>query len=222
MFAAAIWHNVYQPLNVSGEIGGSVDPLDVLTIINEINSPVLSDPITRALPQQLPDNHPAHPFFDIDCDSAVTALDALTVINAINSGVYDPDWVLASSSPLSATGGRIAIAACSPKIIEGDSYYTDMTRTIVIPDDTSAVRVSIETPIFDLQSAKSIRDAFEILLLDQQGTPLVLPYGTKREASFNWSERTDPVVGPGTQSTVQPNGSRSSTRLHLLPPVCRH
>ena len=215
MFAAAIWHNVYQPLNVSGEIGGSVDPLDVLTIINEINSPVLSDPITRALPQQLPDNHPAHPFFDIDCDSAVTALDALTVINAINSGVYDPDWVLASSSPLSATGGRIAIAACSPKIIEGDSYYTDMTRTIVIPDDTSAVRVSIETPIFDLQSAKSIRDAFEILLLDQQGTPLVLPYGTKREASFNWSERTDPIVGPGTQSTVQPNGSISTATFNL-------
>ncbi len=214
MFAAAIWHNVLQPLNVSGETGGSVDPLDVLTIINEINSPKFSNPTNGALPLELPDGT-QNPYLDIDCDSRVTPLDVLNVINAINSGVYEPDWVFSGSNPTGPTHGRVVASGCSPKLVEGDSLFTDLRQTIVIPDDSSAVRVSFETPIFDTLSRNAIRDSFEILLLDKTGQTLVLPFGVDRDASYNWSESTNPIAGVGSQNTTSPQGSISTATFNV-------
>ena len=214
MFAAAIWHNVLQPLNVSGETGGSVDPLDVLTIINEINTPKFSNPTNGSLPLELPDGT-QNPFLDIDCDSRVSPLDVLNVINAINSGDYAPDWVFSGSNVGGTTHGRVVTAGCSPKLIEGDSLFTDLSQSIVVPDDTSAIRVSFETPVFDTLSQNAIRDSFEILLLDQTGQPLTLPYGVDREASYNWSERTQPIASIGTQNTTSPQGSISTATFNV-------
>ncbi len=214
MFAAAIWHNVLQPLNVSGETGGAVDPLDVLTIINEINGPSFSDPTTGFLPLELPDGT-RNPYFDIDCDSRVTPLDVLNVINALNSGVYEPDWVFSASHSGSPTQGRVVNSGCSPKLLEGDSLFTDLSQTVVIPDTTSAIRVSFEPPVFDTLSQNSIRDSFEVLLLDQNGQPLVLPYAVQREASFNWSESISPIVGAGSQTTASPQVSLATATFNV-------
>jgi len=42
LLAVAIWNNVVFPLDVRGDQPASVDPLDVLTLINEINNPRFS------------------------------------------------------------------------------------------------------------------------------------------------------------------------------------
>jgi hypothetical protein len=55
----------------------SIDPLDVLVIINEINrtGTRLLDPLTDLTP----------PFYDTNPDGALDPLDVLVVINKINS-----------------------------------------------------------------------------------------------------------------------------------------
>jgi hypothetical protein len=215
LLAAAIWHNILQPLNVSGETGGSVDPLDVLTIVNEINSPKFSDPTNGTLPFELPDGT-SNPFLDIDCDSRVTPLDVLSVINAINTGSYAPDWVFSETGSNDAANGRVTNAGCFPKLIEGNSLHTALSQTITVPDSTSAVRVSFETPVFDTFSKNAFRDSFEIVVLDQNGQPIVLPYAWNRDASFNWSEAIGPIVSSGSTSTTQGTGSISSATFPLV------
>ncbi len=212
MMVAAIWHNVLQPLNVSGEPGGSVDPLDVLTVINEINNPKYSD--RGVLIQDVPAGQ-SLPFFDVNCNSTVDPLDVLSIINAINSGVYDPSWNFEASQNTTGNQGRVTISACSPKLIEGDSLSTELNQTIVLPDDTSAVRVSFEAPLFDTLSRDAIRDAFEIVLLDRSGQPLSLPYGANRDAIYNWSESIVPAVGPAAKTTTLPAGSISTATFNL-------
>jgi len=67
------WHNTSNPNDVDGD--NSVSPLDVLTIVNYLNS-VGSGPVTEATPP---------PYLDVDSDNFVSPLDALVVINYLNS-----------------------------------------------------------------------------------------------------------------------------------------
>ncbi len=80
MMAAAIWNNVVFPVDVSGNQPASVEPLDVLILINELNLPRFSNPANGLLPKQtvLPQ---AGPYLDVDCDGRVSPLDVLVVIN---------------------------------------------------------------------------------------------------------------------------------------------
>ena len=212
MLAAAIWHNVLQPLDVSGDPDGSVDPLDALIVINEINNPRFST--NGALISDVPPGQ-SLPYFDVTCDSNVGPLDVLSIINAINSGFHDPSWNLSTSNVSSGSSGHVGISSCSPLLIEGDSLKTELNQTVVLPDDTSAIRVSFEAPVFDTLSADSIRDAFEILVLDEMGVPFNLPFGSHREASYNWSENVTPGYGPDTTITTLPNGSISTATFNL-------
>ena len=207
MLAAAIWHNVLQPLDVSGDPDGSVDPLDVLIVINEINNPRFST--NGAL---IPDVPPGQslPYFDVTCDSNVGPLDVLSIINAINLGFHDPSWNFSTSNVSSGSSGHVGISSCSPLLIEGDSLRTELNQTVVLPDDTSSIRVSFEAPVFDTLSVDSIRDAFEILVLDEMGVTFTLPFGSNRDASYNWSENIMPGFGPGTATTTLPNSVYSN------------
>lgn len=71
------WHNPADPNDVDGQ--EPVTPLDVLTIINYINS----HPQSSSLPGELGDAPP--PYYDVNNDGLCTALDVLQVINCINS-----------------------------------------------------------------------------------------------------------------------------------------
>lgn len=74
------FHRATEPLDVSGD--GQVRPLDVLLIVNELNSRRLTDAQGRFLV------HPAAgstlPQFDVNGDGRLTALDALMVVNGLN------------------------------------------------------------------------------------------------------------------------------------------
>jgi hypothetical protein len=83
------WHNSLNPYDVNGQ--GDVTPLDVLIIINYINShPSLELPAPPAAPP---------PYYDVNDDGNVTALDVLLVINYINAHPQGSPEGLAAASP---------------------------------------------------------------------------------------------------------------------------
>lgn len=76
---AAPWQNNRMPTDVDNDT--STSPLDVLLIVNELNSPQYHTLIDARLVARTDSNLP---FFDVDGDGFVSPLDALIVINAIN------------------------------------------------------------------------------------------------------------------------------------------
>ena len=73
LLAGDIYHNFTIPEDSDGN--GSIDPLDVLVIINQLNGKANSSISTPHRSQQL---------LDVDGDRALTPLDALVVINHLN------------------------------------------------------------------------------------------------------------------------------------------
>jgi hypothetical protein len=73
----ASWQNPLNPFDVDGD--GTIEPLDVLRLINEINRDGARD-----LPPRTADDF-GLPFFDVSGDERLDALDVLLVINYINS-----------------------------------------------------------------------------------------------------------------------------------------
>jgi len=79
---AADWQNPADPLDVTGD--ANVTPQDLLQIVNELNGPVFSDPVTGALPiPPSPPNPP--PFLDVSGDDFVSFLDRTIVWDALDS-----------------------------------------------------------------------------------------------------------------------------------------
>ncbi|XZE22169.1 FG-GAP-like repeat-containing protein [Pirellulaceae bacterium SH449] len=195
VLAAAIWHNAMQPFDVDGT-DRIVSPLDVLVLINEINNPRYSDSSGR-LPRQV-EVPQRGPFFDVDCDGAVTPLDVLNVINYLNNPI-GPGGEYSSSG-----SGLYASAACSPLLIEESAFATEFSHILVLPDDSSAVRVHFETPTFDTTSNRTIRDAFEIEVTDLAGNVIALPFAPDYRAVFNWTEGQQKIYADGV-SLLGPN-----------------
>lgn len=81
------WQNASNSLDVNDD--GSVAPIDVLQIINEINS---SGPHTLAFPTSLVK---PPPFFDVNGDNFVSPIDALIVINFLNEANPEGEAVAA-------------------------------------------------------------------------------------------------------------------------------
>ncbi|MFC1759283.1 dockerin type I domain-containing protein [Planctomycetota bacterium] len=94
------WHNVDDPLDV--DASGSIVPLDVLLIINEINQPAHADPTTGSLPaapNNLPDQSSRAYFFDVNDDGFVTAGDAVRIINFLNAQARTAAAAVPAASP---------------------------------------------------------------------------------------------------------------------------
>ncbi|HRX78374.1 MAG TPA: dockerin type I domain-containing protein, partial [Pirellulaceae bacterium] len=72
------WHNFVNPLDVDGD--GNVVPLDVLIVINEVDTPTDSSSLGH-LPSSRP---PGGFYFDVNQDGFVAPIDALIVINFLN------------------------------------------------------------------------------------------------------------------------------------------
>ncbi|MBU6237528.1 MAG: cadherin domain-containing protein [Planctomycetes bacterium] len=70
------WRNTTRPFDV--DLDGSVGPLDVLSVINVINS----GPSTLPMPRE--GNTLTSAFVDVDGDGQVTPLDVLAIVNIIN------------------------------------------------------------------------------------------------------------------------------------------
>ncbi|MCY2977565.1 MAG: dockerin type I domain-containing protein, partial [Planctomycetota bacterium] len=81
------WHNQRNPLDVDAD--GSVSPLDVLTLVNALNTGG-----GGTLPSIKPGELEPPPFFDVDYDGLLSPLDVLVVINHLNQrGVGEGEFV---------------------------------------------------------------------------------------------------------------------------------
>ncbi|MFO1064295.1 MAG: FG-GAP-like repeat-containing protein, partial [Pirellulales bacterium] len=210
---ADAWHNVLQPLNVSGERQQFVSPLDALLVINELNTRRYTDSQSGIFK---PGENTDHFFFDVTCDSFVTPLDALYVINALNTNQYDNPWQSDFPNDGSdAASGRIVSSSCSPRIVEGNSLAPELNRSFVLPDNSSAVRVVFETPNFDSTAQDKLRDAFEITVESAAQSNITLPFRSRVEASLNWSESLSPLAGPGVQLNRDTGNGRTTAVFNL-------
>jgi RHS repeat-associated protein len=215
------WTNVLQPYSVLNSTSQDVSALDVLAIVNEINGPKYSDSNGRLPATVSAEQRP--PYFDVNCNGFVEALDALSLINHLNGGSKPHGWKPTDLDSQSGAG-FVSNASCSPKLNEGDSLRTTLKSTLVLPDDSSAVRVLFENPAFDTTSVDSIRDAFEIVVTDASGNPIVLPYSPRLEATFNISESIASTYGPSLvpgnvqqtpSATINLTGLAAGTTVHV-------
>ena len=97
------WHNVINPFDVTND--GKTDPLDVLRIVNDLNSNG-----TRELSQEDDETTPPA-YFDVDDDGTVSPLDVLRLVNRINGagngeGESGNPFDMEVSSPLSPIGRK--------------------------------------------------------------------------------------------------------------------
>ena len=102
------WHNPVMHLDVNAN--GSIEPLDVLRIVNALNSRDYSAPDGRL---HNPHSTMVHQYFDTNSDGFLTPGDAITIINALNrgtelegqAGVTAPVWAgwFKPSSPRNET-----------------------------------------------------------------------------------------------------------------------
>ena len=110
------WHNANNPYDVDGD--NSVSPLDVLTIVNYLNT-VGSGPVTGSAPP---------PYLDVDSDNFISPLDALVVINYLNSlgnGQGEGEGAMAAQR---ASDGAVATATTAAPIEFIDDYFASYDR----------------------------------------------------------------------------------------------
>jgi large repetitive protein len=204
LLTAAIWHNSVFPLDVTGDQPARVSAIDALQVINWLNDPSLP----RELPRQA-EQATSGPFVDTNCDGRVSAFDALLVINHIN--LIGPGVV----GGFSTDGGSYASAACSPQLLEGSAFVTELTRNLVVPRENSALEVSFEAPEFDTQSLQQIRDAFEIQIVDLDGNPISPAHRSNAVSVLNWTEGFEPSSGRETSLSIRPAGEISTATIDI-------
>lgn len=108
------WQNPTDALNVDAD--HLVSPLDVLTVVDELNNPRISDPRTGQLPPVGAFAPP--PYLDVDGNGIISPLDALRVINELNrqsrvlvpKGVTRQTRLIARSVPEPSTACLFAAA----------------------------------------------------------------------------------------------------------------
>ena len=198
---ATNWTNPLQRLDVSADVSQSVDPLDALIIINEINSPFYTSFADKRLPSLPDSNRDPHPFLDVDCDGFVSPLDVLNVVNAINFGTHAEGWKYDANSSNGLDGGFVSSASCGPKLHEGVSYITQISTDVTIPPNATNLSFRVSNTSFDTSSATGMKDAFEAALVDQNGNTLVFPFSRNRDSFLNMSEGQVPVSAPGVKVT---------------------
>ena len=111
---ASDFQNPFVPLDVSGD--GVVSPLDVLQIINELN--------TNG-PGPLPQGGNVEGFFDTNGDCNISAIDALQVVNALNDDRTGPQAVAMLQNDTGPGGTTNADLITSDPAIVG--MVTDLT-----------------------------------------------------------------------------------------------
>lgn len=124
----------------------------------------------------------------------------------LGSGDFDSgltEWTVNESGG-SATGRGSAVANLGDAILtEGDSFIVGLERTFDIPTTSSVLTFTYGDLNFDTIDTDSIKDAFEVALVDEFGRSLVHTIGFSRDAFFNITEGQPVAMGAGTTVSGQ-------------------
>ena len=157
------WRNPVDSLDVDSD--GFIAPLDVLVVINYINS---GEP--KSLP---PQRDPTKPFFDTDGDQVVSPLDVLRVINELNS----------------EGGGQRKLSEGTDRL----ARETDLTITLGQLGGTRHYRVRLDSQFDTSDRTSGLEDLLAVYLVDpripnttllskgENGTALFTLAGTKAD-----------------------------------------
>ncbi|MBC8354315.1 MAG: hypothetical protein H8E66_20160 [Planctomycetes bacterium] len=122
---APSWHNSAQPQDVDGD--GFVSPIDVLRIINDLNS-------RGARQLNAPALTDTPPYLDVNDDGFVSPVDALIIVNALNSASQVPEGeALAIRRDRSDASSRRDLEREIVFITDqfGDAFANDLIANIV-------------------------------------------------------------------------------------------
>jgi RHS repeat-associated protein len=107
-------------------------------------------------------------------------------------------------------------------LVENTNFTATRPIPFAIPPSPSILSFKID-PRFDALDPDSIKDAFEVALVDAQGNPLVHTISRDKDAFFNWTEGEPVALGAGTTynpatRTVSLNltGTKANTNATLI------
>jgi hypothetical protein len=104
----------------------------VLAIVNELNAPKFSDPVSRQLTASRPADERKSMLFDVNGDGYATPLDVLAVVNRINRSAASQPATGQDASPLPLPAGTPA-GEFIPPTLNGVSLFPRR-----LPDGASA------------------------------------------------------------------------------------
>lgn len=81
---------------------------------------------------------------------------------------------------------------------EDDAFQRTYTQTLQIPLQPSVLTISYQDLNFDVRDTTSIKDAFEVRLVDRNGHPLVYQIDRGRDTFFNLTEGIPVLLAAGT------------------------
>ena len=214
LMLAGDWHNVKSAFDVNDD-NNIISPHDALLIINELDEPTVSQPVTGELPDLVGDRPGS--FFDVDCDGNVSPVDAVRVINVLSDIRAAPGWSFAEFGGTNEGRSDTVGNGCAPQLREGDSFVSSLESTFYVTDEVDEVSVTFSGLAFDTEDASFINDAFEVLLVDSLGNSLARGFTNSKEASFNITEGLDPRLSDLSRisDTVETNGQISGGRISL-------
>jgi len=109
------------------------------------------------------------------------------------------DWTIVESGGTETGLGTVEEASEGGIVLrEGDSFYVGIQQEIMIPHNPNLLSFAFTDLAFDATAQNSIKDAFEVALVDDQGRTVVDYIGVDRNAFFNISEDTSAALGSGT------------------------
>lgn len=215
------FHNFLGRENVNGDV--TVSPIDVLHIVNELNGEIIAGESGR-----LPDHTDPRSSLlglDVSCDGFVSPIDALIVINALNANNYSAGMRFDTQGGYVVPEQNINAGRCSPRIVEGDSFQSQVSLSFEVPHEPSVVEIQLRDIAFSEIDRGFIRDAVEVSLLDAAGNTLVATIGGGSDAVFNATEgverqAADGIIIDGDKITIGlvgiPAGTDATASVRIL------
>jgi len=109
-------------------------------------------------------------------------------------------WSVSESGGTAVGRGNVEQESDSVLITEGDSFSVSMTKSFNISSNPSSISFQYSDLNFDRTDTDSIRDAFEVALLDQNSESLVYSFESGRDAFLNVTEGLPEAMGTGVVS----------------------
>ena len=128
-----------------------------------------------------------------DTSNGVSLLSQIPTVNDIGQHIFE--WKVQDAGGLTATQNYTL--AVSALLKEGNNFSPSLQKAITVPTNPTFLRFKIEGLSFDQTDTNSIKDAFEVELVDAQGNSLVHTIGSDKTAFLNITEGLTASLAPG-------------------------
>ncbi|MGL5872983.1 MAG: Ig-like domain-containing protein, partial [Xenococcaceae cyanobacterium] len=113
-------------------------------------------------------------------------------------GFYPVELTVTDAAGASTTQSFVISAIPTINLVEGDKFNAVKAFPISLPATPSILSFTIDPLVFDNRDLLSIKDAFEVALVDEKGRSLVHSFDEGKDAFFNWTEGETVATGAGT------------------------